>query len=163
MDYTESVGQKSSFLDSGFGDMDSLVQSTLSDPAISIEEAPRPSETLPQFNLEELPLAEECTEQLSPEAQTISSGRQARIDEMKTMSKRVSDWHQSLRAVLQESQNRNCFDIHELGTHIIELVKSRGSTISTFEDVLTGREPSSIANYFLSMLQLVSTFFMILS
>lgn len=128
----------------------------------TIEEVPRPSETLPQFNVEDTLCDnadnddQTCPQLLTVETTDISSGRQARIDEMKTMSKRVSEWHHSLRAVLQESQARNCFDIHEFGTHIIELVKSRGA-MSTFEDVLIERDPSSIANYFLSMLQLVSS------
>lgn len=151
------TGSICSFRDSGFGDMDSLIQSSLGDTVENIHEVPRPSETLPQFNVEDSNWEErdDPTSSEAFESTDISSGRQARIDEMKTMNKRVSDWHHSLRAILQESQARNCFDIHEFGTHIIELVKSRGAS-STFEDVLTGRHPSSIANYFLSMLQLVS-------
>lgn len=150
-----SVCTQSSFRDSGFGDMDSMIQSTqstLPNAEMSIEEAPRPSETLPQFNFDDPP----CDTPADGEGtRNLSDGRLARIDDMKTMSKRVSDWHNSLRHILQESQGRNSFDIHEYGTHIIELIKSKGAE-STFEDVLTGREPSSIANYFLSMLQLVS-------
>lgn len=107
---------------------------------------------MPQFEME---INNTNDDETTPVIPVPALARQANIDEMKSMSQRVSDWHNSLRAVLQESQSRNCFDIHEFGTHIIDLVKSRGS-LSTFEDVLVGRHPSSIANYFLSMLQLVS-------
>lgn len=171
VDGADSICTQSTFRDSGFGDMDSgfgSLLSTISSQDATIEEAPRPSETLPQFNVDTdaqsgAPVDDDV--HAGSPAADVSSARHARIDEMRSMSKRVSDWHHSLRAVLLKSQARNCFDIHELGTHIIEAVKSRGSGVvestlsTTFEDVLAGRDPCSIANYFLSMLQLVSVAF----
>lgn len=72
------------------------------------------------------------------------------------MTQRVNQWHESLRTVLQLSEKRNHFNIYEAGTNIINVVKERQPEAATFADVVTNQEQGSTANYFLSLLQLVS-------
>lgn len=67
----------------------------------------------------------------------------------------VNQWHETLRPVIQLSQQRNHFDIHAFGRKIVDVVQSQGGDV-TFDDVIRNEDKSHTANYFLSMLQLVN-------
>lgn len=77
------------------------------------------------------------------------------------MVERVSKWHQMLRPVLADCEKRNNFDIHALGTDIIDLFpndkeKNQYPTEISFTDVMKNRDETYTARYFLSMLLLTN-------
>lgn len=77
---------------------------------------------------------------------------------MREMIERVSKWHTMLKPVLQVSEQRNNFDIHALGTDIIDLFPEDNPEHEiTFSNVLENRDPSYRARYFLSLLLLTNT------
>lgn len=84
---------------------------------------------------------------------------------------RISKWHAMLRPVLATSEKRNNFDIHALGTDIMD--KFNDTTVTTgtndetdssvntkstisFGDVMNGRDETYTARYFLSLLLLTN-------
>lgn len=80
---------------------------------------------------------------------------------------RISKWHSMLRPVLAMSQKRSDFDIHELGTDIMNKFsespadepapQSAGDKNEiTFTDVMDGRDETYTARYFLSLLLLTN-------
>lgn len=77
------------------------------------------------------------------------------------MVERVSKWHEMLRPVLANCEKRNNFDIHALGSDIIDLFpqdeeqKTEPTEIS-FTDVMKGRDQTYTARYFLSLLLLTN-------
>lgn len=77
---------------------------------------------------------------------------------MQAMVKRVSKWHTTLQPILAQSEQRNNFDIHALGTDIIDMFpESEPSKEITFADVMENRDQSYTARYFLSLLLLTNT------
>lgn len=77
------------------------------------------------------------------------------------MVERVSKWHEMLRPVLADCEKRNNFDIHALGTDIIDLFpqveeKCQYPTEISFTDVMKNRDETYTARYFLSMLLLTN-------
>lgn len=77
------------------------------------------------------------------------------------MVERVSKWHEMLRPVLADCEKRNNFDIHALGTDIIDLFSNNEEeknhpTEITFKDVMKNRDETYTARYFLSMLLLTN-------
>lgn len=80
---------------------------------------------------------------------------------------RISKWHDMLRPVLATSQKRSNFDIHELGSDIMNKFSENATddpaTQSasnkneiTFTDVMDGRDETCTARYFLSLLLLTN-------
>lgn len=82
---------------------------------------------------------------------------------------RISKWHSMLRPVLALSQKRSDFDIHELGTDIMNKFSETSTDDSatqsasennkneiTFTDVMDGRDETYTARYFLSLLLLTN-------
>lgn len=72
---------------------------------------------------------------------------------------RVSKWHEMLRPVLQNCEKRNNFDIHALGSDIINLFpesEEQQSPEITFTDVMKNRDETYTARYFLSLLLLTN-------
>lgn len=83
-----------------------------------------------------------------------------RNEHMRDMVQRVGKWHEMLRPILAHSQQRNAFDIHALGTDIINLFpgdSDRQSDEISFTDVMKGRDQTYTARYFLSLLLLTNT------
>lgn len=77
---------------------------------------------------------------------------------MREMVKRVSKWHSTLRPILADSEKRNNFNIHELGSDIIDLFPAdQPSKEITFSNVMENRDESYTARYFLSLLLLTNT------
>lgn len=77
------------------------------------------------------------------------------------MVERVSKWHNMLQPVLADCEKRNNFDIHALGTDIIDLFpsdeeKNQYPTEISFTDVMKNRDQTYTARYFLSMLLLTN-------
>lgn len=77
------------------------------------------------------------------------------------MVERVSKWHEALRPVLANCEQRNNFDIHALGTDIIDMFPEQQQeaqpTEISFTDVMKGRDQTYTARYFLSLLLLTNT------
>lgn len=85
----------------------------------------------------------------------------ARAEGFTDMVERVSKWHQMLRPVLANCEKRNNFDIHALGTDIIDMFPSEEVEINpteiSFNDIMKGRDQTYTARYFLSLLLLTNT------
>lgn len=84
----------------------------------------------------------------------------ARAEGFSDMVERVSKWHQMLRPVLANCEKRNNFDIHALGTDIIDMFPTEEQSNQTeisFTDVMQGRDQTYTARYFLSLLLLTNT------
>lgn len=84
----------------------------------------------------------------------------ARAEGFTDMVERVSKWHEMLRPVLANCEQRNNFDIHALGTDIIDIFPQQDETPPTeisFTDVMKERDQSYTARYFLSLLLLTNT------
>lgn len=78
-------------------------------------------------------------------------------DDVCDMVERVSKWHEMLRPVLQTCEKRNNFDIHALGSDIMNLFpETQQSNEITFADVMKDRDQSYTARYFLSLLLLTN-------
>lgn len=85
---------------------------------------------------------------------------------MSEFVERISKWHQMLRPVLATSEKRSNFDIHALGTDIMNkftINTSENSSTTqmenkeiTFTDVMDGRDKTYTARYFLSLLLLTN-------
>lgn len=76
------------------------------------------------------------------------------------MVERVNKWHQMLRPVLANCEKRNNFDIHALGSDIIDMFSSEEEAAPTeisFIDLMKGRDQTYTARYFLSLLLLTNT------
>lgn len=76
------------------------------------------------------------------------------------MVERVSKWHEMLRPVLANCEKRNNFDIHALGSDIINMFppeEENHSNEYSFTDVMKGRDQTYTARYFLSLLLLTNT------
>lgn len=77
---------------------------------------------------------------------------------MRDMVERVSKWHENLRPVLQHSEARNNFNIHALGTDIINLFPEEKTDHEiSFTNVMENRDQTYTARYFLSLLLLTNT------
>lgn len=84
----------------------------------------------------------------------------ARAEGFSDMVERVSKWHEMLRPVLANCEKRNNFDIHALGSDIIEQFPPEEDSDSreiSFTDVMNGRDQTYTARYFLSLLLLTNT------
>lgn len=81
-----------------------------------------------------------------------------RNEDMRAMVERVSKWHENLRPVLQHSEARNNFNIHALGTDIINLFpEDTPDHEISFTNVMENRDQTYTARYFLSLLLLTNT------
>lgn len=80
-------------------------------------------------------------------------------DDMTDMVGRVSKWHEMLRPVLANCEKRNNFDIHALGSDIMNLFPEDNPNPSTeisFNDIMKDRDQTYTARYFLSLLLLTN-------
>lgn len=80
-------------------------------------------------------------------------------DDLADMVSRVSKWHEMLRPVLSNCEKRNNFDIHALGSDIMNLFPEENSNPSTeisFTDIMKDRDQTYTARYFLSLLLLTN-------
>lgn len=80
-------------------------------------------------------------------------------DELADMVGRVSKWHEMLRPVLANCEKRNNFDIHALGSDIMNLFPEENPNPSieiSFADVMKDRDQTYTARYFLSLLLLTN-------
>lgn len=87
---------------------------------------------------------------------------EARAEGLSDMMERVHKWHEMLRPVLANCEKRNNFDIHALGTDIIDLYpadeeEKTEPTEITFNDIMKDRDETYTARYFLSLLLLTNT------
>lgn len=85
----------------------------------------------------------------------------ARVEDFSGMVERVNKWHEMLRPILADCEKRNNFDIHTLGTDIIDMFpqdeeKNQYPTEISFTDVMRNRDETYTARYFLSALLLTN-------
>lgn len=84
---------------------------------------------------------------------------QERLDANVDVTVEVNKWHTYLKPILKASHGRANFDIHELGTEILNSYPGErqvNQTI-TFADVVAEKEQPDICRYFLSTLLLANT------
>lgn len=94
--------------------------------------------------------------------QAIADKRhQERLEQNTDVTVEVNKWHSYLKPILKASHARANFDIHELGTEILEGFPKQESSSSnrtvTFADVVKDKEQPDICRYFLSTLLLANT------
>lgn len=74
------------------------------------------------------------------------------------MVERVSKWHEHLRPILRHSEARNNFNIHAVGSDIIDLFpEDKPDQEISFTNVMENRDQTYTARYFLSLLLLTNT------
>lgn len=83
---------------------------------------------------------------------------QKQVTDMQSLVEKVNRWHQHLKPILKESQERGHFDINEYGTEVLDVFhEDQGQDEQTFTDVMNTKPTDHIARYFLSTLMLVNT------
>lgn len=104
--------------------------------------------------------------------ETIQHGEDEKQNEgiASEIVERVSKWHEMLHPILSECEKRSNFDIHALGTDIMNVFPNENhesqndqgiehlSTANeiSFDDVMDGRDKTYTARYFLSLLLLTN-------
>lgn len=78
-----------------------------------------------------------------------------KLQETREITMEVNNWHSILKPILKESHARANFDIHELGTEILNGFVQKEDR--TFEDIVQGKSKPDICRYFLSTLLLANT------
>lgn len=76
------------------------------------------------------------------------------MNEQLEMRKRVEDWHDKLRPILEDDENRSPFDVHEYGSRVLNCFKLIGEQKS-FKDLFGGLVQEEVSRYFLSILMMV--------
>lgn len=77
---------------------------------------------------------------------------------MQDMVERVGKWHKHLQPILEQCEQRSNFDIHALGSDIIDMFPANEPEKEmSFADVMQQRDQSYTARYFLSLLLLTNT------
>lgn len=90
----------------------------------------------------------------SIEMQNYETNQITTINEQLEMQKRVQEWHDSLRLILENEEKVIEFDVHEYGTRILSCFESVGEQ-RLFKDLIGGIEKVEVARYFLSLLMMV--------
>uniref|UniRef100_A0A2S2Q7A7 Condensin-2 complex subunit H2 n=2 Tax=Sipha flava TaxID=143950 RepID=A0A2S2Q7A7_9HEMI len=82
------------------------------------------------------------------------------INEQGLMLKRVQQWHENLRPILEEEEKRTEFDIHEYGTRLLNCFKSIGEqkTFKELIELVGGSAQVEVSRYFLSTLMMTNTY-----
>lgn len=70
------------------------------------------------------------------------------------MRKRVLEWHNKLRPILEKEEETSEFDVHEYGTRILNCFESIGEQ-KFFKDLVGGKDRVEVARYYLSLLMMV--------
>lgn len=70
------------------------------------------------------------------------------------MQKRVLQWHDNLRPILEKEENMIEFDVHEYGTRILSCFESIGEQ-KFFKELVGGINEVEVARYYLSLLMMV--------
>ncbi|BES90894.1 Protein of unknown function (DUF1032) [Nesidiocoris tenuis] len=89
----------------------------------------------------------------------FQESRQAHAADSVEITKRVDQWHQKIRPILEEAETRSAYDSHEYGTRILKsLAVKKGVGFVPFGDVI-GHQPcrGEVCRYFLSTLMLANT------
>ena len=82
------------------------------------------------------------------------------VIDAKLLIEKVQNWHKQLKPILMESEMRCDFDIHEIGSHIIDAFSNETYVecpIITFENIMVSKRMDYTSRYFLSMLQLANS------
>jgi condensin-2 complex subunit H2 len=76
------------------------------------------------------------------------------MNEQLEMQKRVQEWHDNLRSILEKEEKMIEFDVHEYGTRILNCFESIGEQ-KLFKDLVGGIDKVEVARYYLSLLMMV--------
>ncbi|XP_031626866.1 protein PFC0760c [Contarinia nasturtii] len=157
-------------IDSGFAELESQLDSTAGlDDVDGLEvnanpEQPKDATANEEQCIEHEPLiddAVECDDNHNDESNDDQQNDNVRSEEgFSDMVERVSKWHEMLRPVLANCEKRNNFDIHALGTDIIDMFQPEEDDQPreiSFTDVMKERDQTYTARYFLSLLLLTNT------
>ncbi|XP_068083154.1 condensin-2 complex subunit H2 [Anabrus simplex] len=75
------------------------------------------------------------------------------------LAKRVNQWHESIRPVLEAAEKRGHFDIHEYGSRVLECFpQGNRKTTIPFAAVVDGKPKDDVSRYFLSSLMLANSY-----
>ncbi|XP_055314144.1 uncharacterized protein LOC129575169 [Sitodiplosis mosellana] len=152
--------------DSGFGELESQLESSAGlDDTNNMEattnfDTAKDAETRETQHEDTKPLDDCEDDHIDEDPNDDQKEETARAEGFTDMLERVSKWHQMLRPVLANCEKRNNFDIHALGTDIIDMFPSEEESNPTeisFTDVMQGRDQTYTARYFLSLLLLTNT------
>lgn len=102
----------------------------------------------------------ECEDDNANDSSDDQHDEDARNEGYSDMVERVNKWHEMLRPILANSEKRNNFDIHALGSDIIEqfpVEEDDNPREISFTDLMRGRDQTYTARYFLSLLLLTNT------
>lgn len=154
----ESGPSRLSCDDSGPSDVDSgLGASGIDDDSLPREKTNEADFVTPQDEEEQMPI--ELTEKHKKLQDQAEKRLQDRLDANVDETVEVNKWHSYLKPILKASHARANFDIHELGTEILESFPGErqvNQTI-TFADVVAEKEQPDVCRYFLSTLLLANT------
>jgi len=76
------------------------------------------------------------------------------MNEQLEMQKRVLQWHDNLRPILEKEEKIIEFDVHEYGTRILSCFESIGEQ-KFFKELVGGINKVEVARYYLSLLMMV--------
>ncbi|KAL5240379.1 hypothetical protein ACI65C_007789 [Semiaphis heraclei] len=88
--------------------------------------------------------------------QNYEINKLAMINEHLEMRKRVLEWHNKLRPILEKEEETSEFDVHEYGTRILNCFESIGEQ-KFFKDLVGGKDRVEVARYYLSLLMMINT------
>ncbi|XP_060840521.1 uncharacterized protein LOC132921473 isoform X2 [Rhopalosiphum padi] len=92
----------------------------------------------------------------SIEMQNYEKNQMETMNEQLEMQKRVQEWHDNLRSILEKEEKMIEFDVHEYGTRILNCFDSIGEQ-KLFKDLVGGIDKVEVARYYLSLLMMVNT------
>ncbi|XP_026806243.1 uncharacterized protein LOC113549233 isoform X2 [Rhopalosiphum maidis] len=88
--------------------------------------------------------------------QNYEKNQMETMNEQLKMQKRVLEWHDNLRSILEKEEKMIEFDVHEYGTRILNCFESIGEQ-KLFKDLVGGIDKVEVARYYLSLLMMVNT------
>ncbi|XP_025201010.1 uncharacterized protein LOC112598686, partial [Melanaphis sacchari] len=92
----------------------------------------------------------------SIEMQDYEKNQMRTMNDQLEMQKRVQEWHDKLRPILENEEKMIEFDVHKYGTHILSCFESIGEQ-KLFKNLVAGINKEEVARYYLSLLMMVNT------
>ncbi|XP_073990088.1 chromosome associated protein H2 isoform X2 [Rhodnius prolixus] len=75
------------------------------------------------------------------------------------LTKRVSEWHESIMPALEAAESRSIFNVHEYGTKILDNFSDNDNkTVLKFDNLVKNQPKEEICRYLLSSLMLANTY-----
>ncbi|XP_012276236.1 uncharacterized protein LOC105697466 [Orussus abietinus] len=73
------------------------------------------------------------------------------------LEQNVADWHQSIKPILKEAEQRSVFNITDYSSRVIDSLHETSDHRIAFDDMIQQESPAEAARYFLASLQLANT------